>query len=379
MKPLAMNALMPNGTQMPDTYYDIYLGMLLSEEWKLVSYVARHTFGYKKDSDCIALSQFANGIVKRDKTTGNIVYDENGEPEHVDYGVGMSVPTIRKYVATLVEMGIFRVAPNVETKNLGARYQLESDPEKVKWAEIEHRFNERKTKNAQRRVGKAKGVAMPLQPLATTDSRNLSVEAQDIAVVTALQTPLTPIRDCNTVADGLQPRYKPPATALQDNNSTNNNSTINNSTINNSTVAIEKVAPNGASAATLLVAVEEDELYLFEQINLAREARGYRKIRPEFKTPQQRERFRKANLHFNGRTREIIGEIMGGGALALDRIVNSFNTWRLNDLKPKTPVYGRGAYAGFAQSSAPTGARKIATESEANAVIARRATMGAGK
>lgn len=80
----------PNSTQVPDQLFDDLLHVLSGNELKVVMYVVRRTFGFKKDSDNISLSQMLNGIVKSDGV-------------RLDHGVGLSKPTLLKVLRTLIE------------------------------------------------------------------------------------------------------------------------------------------------------------------------------------------------------------------------------------------------------------------------------------
>lgn len=67
----------PNYTQVPDALFDELLPVLSGTELKVLLYVIRRTFGFKREADTISLAQMVNGIVKRDGT-------------RLDYGAGVS-------------------------------------------------------------------------------------------------------------------------------------------------------------------------------------------------------------------------------------------------------------------------------------------------
>jgi hypothetical protein len=69
----------PNYTPIPDQLFDELLapGLLSECELRVLLYIMRRTFGFKKDRDTIAISQITDGIVK-----------ENGE--RLDWGAGVS-------------------------------------------------------------------------------------------------------------------------------------------------------------------------------------------------------------------------------------------------------------------------------------------------
>ena len=55
----------PNYTMMPDELFDELMAVLSGAEFKVVSYIARRTLGFKKDSDNISLKQMVAGITTR--------------------------------------------------------------------------------------------------------------------------------------------------------------------------------------------------------------------------------------------------------------------------------------------------------------------------
>ena len=72
---------MPHYTQVPDQVFDELLPVLSGAELKVLLYICRRTFGFKKDSDNISLNQMLNGISRKDGT-------------QLDGGTGLSKPTL---------------------------------------------------------------------------------------------------------------------------------------------------------------------------------------------------------------------------------------------------------------------------------------------
>ena len=70
----------PNYTMVPDELFDVVLPHLKRTELQVLLYIIRRTFGFKKDADAIAYSQFLHGIVTSD---GRVL----------DQGCGISNPT----------------------------------------------------------------------------------------------------------------------------------------------------------------------------------------------------------------------------------------------------------------------------------------------
>jgi len=56
----------PNYTIVPDELFDELLPTLSGSELKVLLYIIRRTFGFKKDADSISLSQMLNGITTKD-------------------------------------------------------------------------------------------------------------------------------------------------------------------------------------------------------------------------------------------------------------------------------------------------------------------------
>ncbi|HSH78592.1 MAG TPA: replication protein [Herpetosiphonaceae bacterium] len=77
----------------PDEAFDELMADLSGSEWKVLSYIIRRTFGFKKQSDDISLSQIANGIT----TAGG---------RRLDHGTGLSKPSVIAAVKVLVERNI---------------------------------------------------------------------------------------------------------------------------------------------------------------------------------------------------------------------------------------------------------------------------------
>lgn len=80
----------PNFTSVPDEFFDLLAPRLNGGEVKVLLYIFRRTFGFKKEKDCISISQMLNGIVKR-----------NGV--RLDHGAGLSKPSLCRALNTLAK------------------------------------------------------------------------------------------------------------------------------------------------------------------------------------------------------------------------------------------------------------------------------------
>jgi hypothetical protein len=83
----------PNYTPVPDELFDELLVELSGAELKALLYIVRRTFGFKRESDNISLSQMLQGIQTRD---GRIL----------DRGVGLSKKTLLLALRSLEDRGI---------------------------------------------------------------------------------------------------------------------------------------------------------------------------------------------------------------------------------------------------------------------------------
>ena len=80
----------PNYTQTPDAIFDWVMAYLTGAELKILLYIVRRTFGFKKAEDAISIDQLCNGIITRDG-------------RRLDLGTGLKRPTVLEGVRTLRE------------------------------------------------------------------------------------------------------------------------------------------------------------------------------------------------------------------------------------------------------------------------------------
>src|SRR5213594_2906619 len=83
----------PNGTIVPDDVFDVLAPQLSEAELRVLLYIVRRTFGFKKGSDDISLKQMVDGITTRD---GKVL----------DRGTGLSKSAAARGVKGLVTKGI---------------------------------------------------------------------------------------------------------------------------------------------------------------------------------------------------------------------------------------------------------------------------------
>jgi len=83
----------PNYTQVPDELFDQLLPKLSEAELKVLLYIIRRTFGFKRESDNISLSQMVNGITTK-------------AGRQIDHGAGLSKSGVVKALRGLVAKNI---------------------------------------------------------------------------------------------------------------------------------------------------------------------------------------------------------------------------------------------------------------------------------
>ena len=86
----------PNTTPTPDDIFDVFLTELTHAELKVLLYIVRRTFGFKKPSDSISLKQISEGIVTR-------------KGKRLDSGAGITRRGAIKAVQGLEKKGLIAV------------------------------------------------------------------------------------------------------------------------------------------------------------------------------------------------------------------------------------------------------------------------------
>ena len=93
----------PNTTPTPDELFDVFLTQLTHAELKVLLYIVRRTFGFKKDTDSISLKQISSGITTKDG-------------RELDRGAGLSKQGAITAVQNLEKKGLI-VVGRVKTKD----------------------------------------------------------------------------------------------------------------------------------------------------------------------------------------------------------------------------------------------------------------------
>lgn len=103
----------PNYTQVPDELFDALMTQLSDAELRVLLYIIRRTFGFKRDSDAISLSQMVSEITTK-------------EGQVLDSGTGLSKSTVARGLKSLREKGVIVATRNssVSRGNQPTTYRL---------------------------------------------------------------------------------------------------------------------------------------------------------------------------------------------------------------------------------------------------------------
>jgi len=160
------SAFVPNSFQTPNAYVDDLMPYLTGEEYKVLIYAVRRILGFQKRQDRISISQFINGT-----SHGGLILDQ---------GTGLSIGTVKKCLASLVEFGLMvRLAENDPRTNEGTLWSLQWDYSDVGWDALHDRLEKWDKVNAER-IAKARSVRQTppseteLPPVSGTDGRGSS-------------------------------------------------------------------------------------------------------------------------------------------------------------------------------------------------------------
>src|SRR5665213_3417699 len=103
----------PRTTQVPDDVFDVLMPQLKDAELRVLLYIIRRTYGFKKDFDNISLKQMVDGITTRD---GRVL----------DRGTGLPKSAVARALVGLREKRIIvsRRNSSAEKGNMATTYRL---------------------------------------------------------------------------------------------------------------------------------------------------------------------------------------------------------------------------------------------------------------
>lgn len=93
----------PNGTVVPDELFDVLMPQLTEAELRVLLYIIRRTFGFKKSSDDISLRQIVDGITTKDGRA-------------LDHGAGVGKTAAVRAIKGLAERGVIVAQRNMSTE-----------------------------------------------------------------------------------------------------------------------------------------------------------------------------------------------------------------------------------------------------------------------
>jgi hypothetical protein len=111
----------PNTTPVPDVLFDELLLRLDNAELRVLLYIIRRTYGFKRSTDDIAISQMVEGIRKKDGTV-------------LDRGTGMSKGSVTRGLRGLLEKGVIVARRNTskergfEPTTYALKFKTEVEP-----------------------------------------------------------------------------------------------------------------------------------------------------------------------------------------------------------------------------------------------------------
>ncbi len=108
----------PNGTIVPDDVFDVLMPQLRDGELRVLLYIIRKTFGWKKESDNISLSQMVNSVMTKD---GRVQ----------DRGTGLKKSAVTDALKGLRAKKVIKVVRNrsIESGNEPTTYMLRFEGE----------------------------------------------------------------------------------------------------------------------------------------------------------------------------------------------------------------------------------------------------------
>src|SRR5215216_3349484 len=83
----------PTTTPIPDELFDVLMADLSGAELKVLLYICRRTFGFKKERDNISLQQLVEGITTK-------------QGRRLDSGTGLGKASVARAVKSLAQKGV---------------------------------------------------------------------------------------------------------------------------------------------------------------------------------------------------------------------------------------------------------------------------------
>lgn len=333
-----MSLFIPNSYLTPNAYNDYIMPLLTGDEWKIVTYALRRTFGFQKLTDRISLSQFARGI-------------KNKEGEYLDYGTGLSVPTCSKCLAALTLYRVLvEVSPAEPKKSLPPEWSLQLDYDTVDWEGLRTRQQVKKAGNRARMqiarlsrppvVGLQRVIITAAPPYNGIEGGSQTTPYNGIEGGDPLNTTIDPL---------AMPQGDPPTTPLKDKVTEENQGKTSNNGGTPPVVIEEKEDTSPLKPST------EGGYLLFNLLGDNAAAKGHRRPK-RFPTLETKAKFEAAEERLGEKLETAIVTALEQGLPSLVSIVNyvaKFSGEPLPINSTNKPQQRAGQPAGFAAATPP--------------------------
>jgi phage replication O-like protein O len=154
---------LPNTTQIPNQVFDTLMSHLSGGELKVLLYICRRTFGFRKDSDSISLSQIAKGITTK---AGRVL----------DQGTGLSKRQVQRALRVLESRKVILVERKVD----------ESGSNEINTYRLNVRGEDKMSLGVETPGSRGVGTSVSLRvetPVSTTKQREQKKEIQNKDIV----------------------------------------------------------------------------------------------------------------------------------------------------------------------------------------------------
>lgn len=181
----------PRYTPVPDEVFDYWLDKLTGSQLRVLLYIIRRTFGFKKDADVITLEQMSEGIVTKDGV-------------RLDAGTGLHKVTCSKACSVLAELGLIVIQENWSgDERLPNTYSLKMAPRALVAAEEEGVYEDAEESGEVLASG-LRGISLQAKGVLASGLRGISLQAKE------QQTVIQQTDNNNLEGEGSEPEPQSP-------------------------------------------------------------------------------------------------------------------------------------------------------------------------
>lgn len=179
----------PRYTPVPDDLFDLWLPHLSGAEVKVLLYICRRTFGFKKDADAISLAQITGGIIKRDGS-------------RLDWGAGVAKSSAVLAIQSLEAKGLILVErqQSAERGDEATVYRLRLRPAPV--SDFRTRGPRRGSENRTRGGLKITPAPVRESDAQETDVQDTEIQEDDMEA-RAVESPAPPLPYSPVIAGAI--------------------------------------------------------------------------------------------------------------------------------------------------------------------------------